>query len=147
VKEGVVHEALSRAKFEEDVAKLGSVVAGTYHLQVHSNTFPILDVTIEHSRPLRARMHADNWDELPPSIDLLNLDGSAMPSGSIPGGVFNPGPHPNTNRPFVCMRGSREFHTHAGHQQERWEHYRGQAGMGLVGILLQLAGAWRSCTR
>jgi hypothetical protein len=41
------------------------------------------------------------------------------------------------------MRGSREFHTFAGHVSEKWEQYRGQDGMGLTGILVQLAAAWR----
>ena len=45
------------------------------------------------------------------------------------------------------MRGSRGFHTFPGHVNEKWEQYRGQVGMGLIGILVQLAAAWRKAVR
>lgn len=141
-----MHEALARANFDHDVADLGDVAASSYRLIVHARTYPILDVTISHSKPLRVRMRADDWDDLPPAIDLLNSDASA-PAAPLPGGVFHPGPHPSTGRPFVCMRGSREFHAHPSHLNERWEQYRGQDGMGLIGILMQVATAWREAVR
>ena len=140
-----MHEALARANFEQDVADLGDVAACSYGLIVHARAYPILDVTVSHSRPLRVRMRGDDWDDLPPSIDLLNPDGSALTG--LPGGVFHPGPHPGTGRPFVCMRGSREFHTHPNHRNEQWAQYRGQDGMGLIGILMQVATAWREAVR
>jgi hypothetical protein len=76
--------------------------------------YPILDVTILHTRSLRLRLHCESWDEIPPSIDLLNVDGSFV-GGAMPGDIFHNGPHPNTGRPFVCMRGTREYHTHSSH--------------------------------
>ena len=141
-----MHEALARANFDEDVADLGDVAADSYGLIVNARTYPIFDVTISHSRPLRLRMAANDWNELPPSIDLLNPDGSAL-SDRLPGGIFHPGAHPATGRPFICMRGSREFHTHPSHVNETWAQYRGQDGMGLIGILLQIATAWRKAVR
>ena len=45
------------------------------------------------------------------------------------------------------MRGSREFHTHPSHLNEQWAQYRGQDGMGLIGILMQVATAWREAVR
>ena len=141
-----MHEALARANFDQDVADLGDVAASIYKLVVHARLFPIFDITIAHSRPLRIRMRADDWDDLPPAIELLNANGSAL-SPPIPGGVFHPGPHANTGRPFICMRGSREYHTHSSHLNDNWANYRGQDGMGLVGILLQIATAWRQAVR
>jgi hypothetical protein len=141
-----VHEQLARANFESDVANLTPVVISSCRLQVHSTDFPVLDVTVEHTKPLRLRMRADNWDELPPSVELLRPDGIPL-TNLVPGGIFHAGPHPHTNRPFVCMRGCREYHTHPSHLNEAWEQHRGRDGMGLVGILMQIASGWRSHVR
>lgn len=137
-----MHEALARAIFDRDVAALTDKSAARQKLIVHERSFPVLDVTIEHRRPLRLRLQADGWDETPPSIVLLNPDGSLW-TGPLPGGVFN-APHPSTGRPFICMRGVREYHTHPSHLNEHWDNYRRQDGMSLVGILMQLCHAWRS---
>jgi hypothetical protein len=141
-----VHEALARANFERDVAFLTDAVAERLRLKVHSRAFPVLDAIIEHSKPLRLRMTADAWNDLPPSIALFKPDGTAW-SETLPGGIFNGGPHSVKGGPFICMRGSREYHTHSGHTNDTWDNYRDQDGMELVGILMQLAGAWRKAVR
>ncbi len=141
-----MHEVLARAKFDSDVADLGDVAAESCGLTVSWRAYPIFDVAIRHSRPLRLRMSAPNWDDQPPSIALLNPDGSVL-AGPIPGGIFHPGPHPSSGRPFICMRGSLEFHTHPSHLNESWAQYRGEDGMGLVGIVMQIADKWREQTR
>ena len=138
-----MHDVLARANFETDVANLSPVLATAYGLHVHAAAYPTLDVTIDHRRPLRVQMRADNWDELPPSIDLMSAEGAIM-NLNLPGGIFHTGPHPETGRPFVCMRGSLEYHRHSGHLNDHWDNYRGQDGMGLIGILLQIAHAWRA---
>jgi hypothetical protein len=137
-----VHEALARANFELDVAALTEASAASQGLIVHDRCFPILDATITHRRSLRLRMEATDWDELPPMVTLLQPDGTLW-DGPLPGGVFNSSNHPSTGRPFICMRGVREFHTHPSHLNERWDNYRGQDGMNLVGIFMQLSHAWR----
>jgi len=121
-------------------------MAASYGLVVNERAFPVLDVTVNHTRPLRLRMIANNWDNQPPSVGLFNPDGLPL-TGPIPGGIFHPGPHPGTGKPFVCMRGTQEFHTHGSHLNESWAQYRGQDGMGLVGILLQIVTGWRKITR
>jgi Predicted metal binding domain len=73
---------------------------------------------------------------------LLKPDGTQW-TDRLPGGVFNASAHPATGHVFVCMRGIREFHTHPSHVNANWNNYRGQDGMSLVGILMQLAHAWR----
>ena len=137
-----VHEALARANFDQDVAALTDASAATQRLIVHAHSFPVLDVTILHSRNLRLRLEAANWNEQPPAVALLNPDGTPW-TAALPGGVFNGSAHPTTGRPFICMRGAREYHTHPSHLNETWDNYRGQDGMGLVGILMQLTHAWR----
>ena len=141
----VAHDTLSRLKFERDVATLTDGFASRLRLLVHSRQWPVLDVTVEHSAPIRLRFYSQDWDDMPPSIELLDTDGGLY-AGRIPGGQFHPGPHPATGRPFVCMRGSREYHLHPNHLNDSWDHYRGRDGMGLVGLVMQLGGAWRRGT-
>lgn len=141
-----MHEVLARSKFDSDVADLGDVAADSCGLTVNQRTYPILDVTIHHSRPLRLRLSAPNWDDQPPSIELLKPDGSPF-TERLPGGIFHQGPHPIAGRPFICMRGSLEFHTHSSHLNESWAQYRGQDGMGLIGIMMQIADTWREQAR
>ncbi len=137
-----MHEALARVNFDQDVAALTDTSATAQCLIVHGRSFPILDATILHRRDLRLRLEAANWNEQPPSVSLLNPDGTPW-TAPLPGGVFNGFAHPTTGHFFICMRGVREFHTHPSHLNESWDNYRGQDGMNLVGLLMQLAHAWR----
>ena len=137
-----MHEVLARRKFDGDVASLNDILVRTSRVTVHSRTFPVLDLTFEHTTPLRLQLIATDWNEAPPSVVLLNLDGSTC-STPMPGGIFNQGPHPSTGKPFVCMRGTLEYHTHESHINEVWDQYKGTDGMDLVGIALQIGNAWR----
>lgn len=142
----MVLEQLSRAKFEGDVRRLSTRTVAHRGWAVVTAEYPILDVVFGHAtaEPLRIRMTCDQWNDLPPSIELLSASGvhltSAPPSV---GSIFNGSAHPSTGRPFVCMRGSREFHTHSSHLGERWDGYRGKSGMDLLGILEQLWRGWK----
>jgi hypothetical protein len=88
-----------------------------------------------------------------PSIEILTPDGQLIPSNRPPGhphqyvfaggmSIFNSGPHEQTGWPFVCMRGSRQFHTHSGHRNDHWDNYRNQSGNGLLGLAEQLWRVW-----
>jgi len=143
----VAHEAIARPLFEADVAALTDPAAERLQLVVHTKQWPVLDVTVAHSKPLRLRFTCDSWNTLAPSIQLQAIDGTplrALPPGMS--GIFNPGPHPTTGLPFVCMRGSREYHNHPGHQNDRWDQYRNVDGMNIVGILMQLKDEWQKKT-
>ncbi len=146
MKVAVVHEVLAKANFETDVAKLSDEAAARVGLDIHTRSYPIFDITIRHSPPLRLRLRCESWNELPPSIDLLNPDGSFMTD--VPqGDIFHRGPHSNTGHPFVCMRGTREYHTHTSHLDDHWDNYRGQDGMNIPGIVMQIARVWRRLAR
>lgn len=137
-------EALSRAAFERDAGRLGARLAAQRGWTVIRNAYPVLDVVFRQGdRSLRLRLDCSGWDDLPPSIELLAEDGSALGTVPASNAVFHPGPHPTTGRPFVCMRGSREFHTHPSHLYEAWDNYRGQAGNDLLGLVDQLCRAWK----
>jgi hypothetical protein len=143
-------EALSRAAFERDVGRLDRRMAEKFRWEVVTARFPVLDVIFRHptATPLRLRLTCTDWDELPPSIELLAADGTYLttPPPHV-GSVFHPGPHRNTGRPFVCMRGALEYHTHESHLNDYWSNYRGKPGIDLLGILSQLWRAWKRAVR
>jgi hypothetical protein len=144
---------LSKAAFDRDVGRLDSRLVRRRNWAILQAEYPVLDVVFRHggAAPLRLRFTCDDWDEQPPAIELLREDGSVVqPSSAEDGGmfsrgksIFNPGGHPITGKPFVCMRGSREFHTHSGHSAEVWDNYRGRSGNDLLGLLDQLWRTWK----
>ena len=136
-----MHELLAAKNFDRDTQVLTPAYCDRSGWALLQRAFPVLDVIVSAGRDVRMRFGADNWDELPPSVELLTPDGKLW--GPLPGGVFNSGPHPATGKGFVCMRGVREYHTHPSHLGESWASYRGQDGMNLIGILTQLTRAWR----
>jgi hypothetical protein len=116
---------------------------------VFSRTFPVLDLGFEGAgrQPFRVRFDCDDWNEVPPSITLLSFDGEAftkVPTG--PPAIFHQGPHANTGRPFVCMAGSREYHTHQSHTGDLWDNYKTRAGYDLGGIATQIWNGWLKST-
>lgn len=139
-------EALSRAAFDRDVGRIDARSARIYDWTIVTASYPVLDGIFNHASaaPLRLRLICTDWDELPPSIELLDKDGKYLTAAPPNvGSVFNAGPHPNTGSPFVCMRGAREYHTHTSHTTDLWDNYRGTAGMDLGGIVFQLWRAWK----
>lgn len=139
-------EALSRAAFDRDVGRIDARSARMCDWTILEANYPILDVLFNHASaaPLRLRLNCTDWDELPPSIELLNGEGKHLDTAPPNvGGVFNGGAHPSTGRPFVCMRGAREYHTHSSHTTDLWDNYRGTSGMDIGGIVLQLWRAWK----
>lgn len=149
-------EALSRGAFEREVARLDKRFVEHRNWTVIAAQYPVLDVVFGHPvrAPLRLRFTCDGWDDQPPSIEILTADGQHIPSHRGPGhlheyvftggqGIYNSGPGEQAPRPFICMRGSREFHLHSGHRAEHWDNYRGQSGNDLLGLMEQLWRVWK----
>lgn len=142
-----MHELLSQRLFDEQVKHLTPRLAQSRGWVVHQVSYPILDFEFqtEGRTPLRLRLNCQNWNTQPPSIDLLDSAGAylqKLPGGMSP--VFNPSAHERTARPFVCMRGSLEYHTHPNHLTDRWESLRTSDNYTLGGILTQLWHAWQN---
>jgi hypothetical protein len=90
----------------------------------------------------RFRVHCDEWSSLPPSIIWLDEHGNLTKTiASAPGGQFQQA-HSGTGRPFVCMAGVREYHTHSSHSGDLWDNYRNRSGYDLGGIITQVWRAW-----
>jgi hypothetical protein len=144
-----MHPAAVRAIFDEQVAALSPALAQRRQWIFHSFDFPLIDCSFTSSgrTTLRVQFHCDEWNDLPPSISLHAADGAfltATPPNQT--GVFHAGPHPLTNRPFICMRGSREFHTHPSHVSDLWENAKNGSSFTLGGILTQVWHAWQKGT-
>lgn len=141
-----MHVAVSRALFEKQVGRWPPDLAPARGWILHQVCYPVLDCafTAPGRTTLRLRCNFTDWDELPPSIELLNANGVAIATlPPNPTGVFNGGPHQSTGRPFICTAGAREFHTHSSHTNEPWEQFRGKPGFDLGDILTKLWHAWR----
>lgn len=109
-----------------------------------SMAHPIIDVgfKVADQVRMRIRMVCEQYNDHPASIELLSPDGTLLQSVEPdPGGVFNPGAHPSTGRPFICMRGSREYHIHPSHTSDGWEAIRDQYTLGY--LLTQVWRAWK----
>ncbi len=141
-----MHEALSRANFERDVKLLYPAFVANRKWLVNAVEFPILDVTFLDGLPLRLRLKCDQWDELPPSVSLLNPDGSDWTT-TLPHPTFHQDAHPTTGRPFICMIGSREYHEHSSHVGDLWANHKAADGMNLLGLLDRFHSAWRQATK
>lgn len=137
-----MHEALAKAKFARDVELLSPVFLENRGWTLNSADFPVLDVTFESKSSLRVQLRCDQWNELPPSAQLLRQDGNSWTVG-LRGPTFHQDGHPTTGRPFICMVGSREYHTHSSHLGDHWSNYKDQDGMNLLGLLDRFNRAWR----
>lgn len=141
-----MHPAAAKALFEEDARHLSYALAARRGWTLHAVAYPLIDCSFSAAgrTTLRLKLACDDWNDLPPSITLHAADGSlltALPNN--PTGVFNGGPHPAVNRPFVCMRGAREYHTHPSHVADPWESLKNLTNYSLGGILTQLWHAWQ----
>lgn len=140
-----VHKLAAKTLFDSELAAVSRALTVRRRWIIHQMEFPVIDCEFEHpeKQHLRVRFHCDDWNTLPPKIELLTPKGE--PLIIVPGrktGVFNASAHPVTGKPFICMRGSREYHTHKSHTADLWEPLRGQSSLSLGGILTQVWNAW-----
>lgn len=141
-----MHPTAVQALFEAEMATLSDQLAERRRWLFHARAFPVLDssFTALGRTTLRLRLTCDDWNDTPPSILLCAADGTPLTTLlPNPTGVFNQGPHPQTGRPFVCMRGAREYHTHPSHVGDSWTNLKDSSNYTLGGILTQLWHAWQ----
>lgn len=77
-----------------------------------------------------------SWDYLAP--DRIPLGQTIDEHGKNQLVVLND--HPETRRPFLCIRGTREYHEHPQHTGDEWALYRGH-----IGLFSVLTTVWRTC--
>jgi hypothetical protein len=76
------------------------------------------------------------WEELP--YDKIHR-GNHIGDNNTPFNVLLGG-HPLTKKPFLCMRGIREYHEHPQHTGDEWMQYRKH-----VGLFSTLDTIWKTC--
>lgn len=144
-----MNEIAARALFDQDVRKITERLLIARNWKLYTREFPVLDIGFRASgrNELRLRFIAKNWDDDPPSIILLNAEGGFLTQQQLQvmhyPNVFNINPHPLTNRPFVCMAGSLEYHNHTNHLNDSWDNYKRRDAYTLGGIMHQLWSAWQ----
>lgn len=138
----MAHELIVRHLVADELAVLTKVFLEREGWTLNTAEFPHLDVTFHGSKSLRIRLNYEDWPDRPPSAELLETNGEVL--NCQPFAIFNMSAHPVTGRPFICMRGFNEYHTHYSHVSELWEQYRGQDGNNLVGLLMQVSRSWRT---
>lgn len=137
----MAHEVLVRRLVADELAVLTERFLEMEGWMLNAVEFPHLDVTIDASKPLRIRLNYEDWPDRPPSAELQEVNGEVL--SCAPFTIFNMSAHPATGRPFICMRGFYEYHTHPSHVTEPWDQYRVD-GNNLVGLLMQVARSWRT---
>jgi len=138
-------ELASRALFAQGVGALDDTLLKMREWQVFAKDYPLLEVGFRRQGTIciRVRLRCDDWNELPPSIDICDAQGT--PVASMPqnlSGILNSSAHPQTGKPFICMRGSREYHTHPSHSADAWDAIKSNDAFTLGGILTQIWRAW-----
>lgn len=138
-----MHELISRSLFAEQVKGIERI-ARMRGWNIYGIEYPVIDVGFfGENKDIRVRMICNDWDELPPSIELLSLAGARLPVvRTDPRSVFNNSAHPVTGHPFICMIGTREYHTHTSHTTDYWDKHKIKPGNDLGGILTQVWNAW-----
>jgi hypothetical protein len=145
-----MNETASKMLFDKDVFKIDGRLLSVRGWKLYSKEFPVLDVGFQAGgrTEFRVRLIANNWNAEPPAIELLDKDGNYLTGPKIPqnsGNVFHTDNHHLTGRPFICMPGAREYHTHQSHVADSWDNYRHQSGYDLGGIMTQLWWVWQKC--
>lgn len=140
-------EALSRALFEEEVEKFSTELLESRGWTLFTRQFPTLEVgfSAADGARLRLRLLCDDWNDRPPSVEFRDWEGRALTAiERDPASVFNNSAHPTTRKPFICMRGIREYHTHPSHINDSWDAIKSGTRFTLGGILTQVWHVWRT---
>src|SRR6478752_4549703 len=104
---------LERRDRQVEVAFIGRVSLGP-------RTLPIIAACV--------RIDFENYDLWPPSVEFIDpATGAFAPPPVAAIAVTDEGArnilvdgHPTTRRPFFCIRGTREYHTHPQHSGDDW---------------------------
>ena len=124
--------AVSVRKFEAEVRSLQEETAGFVAARgwtIVAAEYPVLAVIYRHpgtARQIEFRFTCDDWDQVAPSLTLHDAtDGRELAWEEWPKGGWSAGsPHPLTGKPFLCLPGIREYHSHSSHIGDTWDGYR-----------------------
>lgn len=109
-----------------------------------------IDLLNLSARAFKARFDLTDYDLRAPSLEFLDpWTDSLLPYDTMfraleyekdrKAHVVLLGDHPNTHKPFLCLRGIREYHEHPQHSGDEWLLYRTE--MSLFSVIMSL---WRA---
>jgi hypothetical protein len=144
---------ISAELFEEGVARL----TGNPELLVDrgwlilESKHPRLTLTIHHRATGKLRtflFEFDNWNDQPPALSIVDPDTRQPVTGTLwpqqyqsywhQSGWSNT-PLITTPKPFMCMPGILEYHTHYSHVGDKWDNYKASPDYSIFGIVSQVA--------
>jgi hypothetical protein len=120
-----------------------------------NTTYPRLLIAVAHRRSGKIRgfeFDFTDWNDQPPALRLVDvqtleaLPGSLWPrdssgrwhaSGWISAGGVQ------TQIPFMCMVGIREYHTHQSHVGDNWSNHRDSNDYTIANIVVQVTEAFQ----
>jgi hypothetical protein len=135
---------LARGELSVDVAFASQLPMGPYAIK--GAQIPLISCCV--------RIDFVNYDLWPPSVTFIDFL-TGLPAYPPMGHAFLRGmsgvaqdvlidPHPITGRPFLCVAGTREYHTHPQHNGDLWL-VRRTSGEGTLARLCDLL--WRGMVR
>ena len=68
-------------------------------------------------------LDALNYDAEPVGIGFVTAEGDQLACAEWPPGLCQ-GEHPVLARPFICIRGTSDYHYHPSHVEDTWDRYR-----------------------
>jgi Predicted metal binding domain len=69
------------------------------------------------------------YDAEPFRVDQVDANGQPQAPGQWHKQLLH-SVHPVLNRPFICVRGTYEYHCHPSHLDDRWDLHRGSVRLG-----------------
>jgi hypothetical protein len=89
---------------------------------------------------LTLRLDGARYDGEPFRVAVTTTEGHPAPHEKWPPGL-SLGIHPVLNRPFACVQGTYEYHSHPSHLADQWATYRNELRLAdLLDHLLRKAG-------
>lgn len=134
---------VSEVKFEQAIGAVrafAAAMAGCHRWELIEVSYPVLRIVHTHPRSHRRvgfRYDCDEWDAVPPSLSLFDpADGHELTFAEWPQGKWAIHErHTQLAKPFLCLPGIREYHTHSSHVADLWENYRSRSSYSLGNIV------------
>lgn len=112
--------------------------------------FSAFEVPSLAARGFKVRFNLSDYDLFPPSLEFLDpwtnipMDYQTMFRAfefekSRGAHLVLLGDHPVTHKPFLCLRGVREYHEHPQHSGDEWQLYRGN-----INLFSLIMSVWRT---
>lgn len=126
----MLHPDVLAELLDGEIAVAAERLAGRCTIERHERC-----IHARSSNGLVIRLDGGRYDAEPFAVAVISDDHEIAPASDWPVRL-NSGEHPVLQQPFVCARGTAEYHTHPSHLDDRWDLHRGRVQ--LVDLLRHL---------